>query len=199
MKYPHYHPLSKDPIMKTLISAHELPETKSDPDLYIALIESIISQQLSIKASDTIFKRFLDIFGDKNPTPGQIITIPDETLRGVGISYAKIKYIKGIDEAVSNKKIDLDALHTMTDEEVITELTKLKGIGRWTAEMLLIFSLKRDDVFSLGDLGLRKAVSKLYNVDREDLKTIGTISMKWSPFRSYASRLLWKSLDNTPK
>jgi DNA-3-methyladenine glycosylase II len=199
MKHPRYYPLSKDPIMKTLISVHELSDSTADPDLYIALIESIISQQLSVKASDTIFKRFLGVFGDKNPVPGQILPIPDEALRAVGISYAKIKYIKGIDEAVSKKTIDLNALHTMNDEDVIAELTKLKGIGRWTAEMLLIFSLKRDDIFSLGDLGLRNAVAKLYNVDRDDLKTIEKISMTWSPYRSYASRLLWKSLDNTPK
>lgn len=200
MNHKHYHQaLATDPIMNDLLGIHELEELPTGRDLYTSIVESIISQQLSVKASDTIYKRFLALFGGKAPQPGQILAIPDEDIRAVGISYAKIKYIKGLDEAVTTKAIDLHKLHEMSDEMVISELTKLKGIGRWTAEMLLIFSLGRADVFSMGDVGLRNAVAKLYNVDRDNLDAIGIIVAQWSPYKSYASRLLWKSLDNAPK
>ena len=191
--------LARDPVMEKLISQFPLPELPKTPNLFFALIESVVSQQLSVKASDTIMKRFLGLFGDQIPEPGQIAAIPDDTIRAVGISYSKIKYIKGIEAAVLAGELDLNALHDMADEDVIAELIKLKGIGQWTAEMQLIFSLRRPDVFSMGDIGLRNAVSKLYGVYRDSLHEIESISLQWKPYRSYASRLLWKSLDNTPK
>ncbi len=191
--------LSSDLVMKKLIKKHDLqPITKSfgEDKLFRDIVESIISQQLSVKASDTIYKRFLFLFGNKFPTPVEIIKKSDDDIRGCGISYSKIKYIKGVAQAISDKSINLDGLHDLTDEEVVDALVALKGIGRWTAEMLLIFSLAREDIFSLGDIGLRNAVARLYNVGRDDLESIEKISTTWSPYRSLASRYLWKSLDN---
>lgn len=191
--------LQKDPVIKKLIDSYELPGWSYDKNLFLELVESIIGQQLSVKAADTITKRFKIAVGSDTPTPEQILAVDDDTLRTAGNSYSKIKYIKGICTAVINKEVDFESLRELDDELVIDELIQLKGVGRWTAEMFLMFSLGREDVFSLGDLGLRNAVSRLYNVDRDDLKAIETISLAWKPYRSLASRYLWKSLDNTPK
>jgi DNA-3-methyladenine glycosylase II len=191
--------LSKDPIMKKLIDTYELPGWSYDKNLFLELVESIIGQQLSVKAADTINKRFKEAVGSDAPTPEQILAVDDDTLRAAGNSYSKIKYIKGICTAVISKEIDFESMRELSDEEVISELVKLKGVGPWTAEMFLMFSLGREDVFSLGDLGLRNAVARQYGVDRDDLKAIEKISQRWNPYRSLASRYLWKSLENTPK
>ncbi len=191
--------LSKDPVMKKLIETYELPGWSYSGNLFLEICGSIIGQQLSVKAGNTIEQRFLSLYADKNPTPMQVLNTDDEKLRTCGLSYAKIKYVKGVCESIINQEIDFESMRTWPDEEVIESLIKLKGIGRWTAEMFLMFSYGREDVFSLGDLGLRNAVSRLYGVNRDDLLAIETISQKWKPYRSLASRYLWKSLDNTPK
>jgi len=190
--------LRKDLVLREIIKEYKLEELNGKTDLFQDLIESIINQQLSGKAAATIFKRFKLLFGDKFPTPAQVSKISDEKIRECGISYPKIKYIKGICRAISDKSLNVKKISTLSDEEVIIELTKLKGVGRWTAEMILIFSLRRPDVFSIGDLGLRTAVSVHYKIDREDKNRIEEISKNWTPFRSLASRLLWRSLNNKP-
>lgn len=188
--------LSVDPVLAKLIKKFGELEIKSDPNLFEHVISSIISQQLSVKASDTIEKRFTKLFGDKFPKPKQILKMDAEKIRECGISYPKIGYIKGIAEAVDEGRLKIDDLPNLPDEEVLEELIKLKGIGRWTGEMLLIFALGRQDIFSMGDLGLRNAISKLYGIDRDNLVEIEKITLKWSPYRSFASRYLWLSLDN---
>lgn len=188
--------LSTDPIMAGLIKRHKLEIKYHKPKLFESLTEAVVSQQLSVKAADTIFARFLKLFGGKFPEPRQIIDIDPQLIRNAGISRPKINYIRGIAKAIIDREVDFEALAKKADEEVMAELTKLKGIGKWTAEMILIFSLFREDVFSLGDLGLRTAVSRLYDVARDDYAAIEKISVQWKPYRSIASRLLWKSLDN---
>lgn len=184
--------------MRELISKYDLVELSGTVDLYMSLLESIISQQLSVKAADTIFKRITSILGE--PIDPQILLdTPDETLREAGASRPKIKYMKGIAEAKLKGELENEIFVNLSDEEVANTLIKLKGVGMWTAEMTLIFTLKRPDVFSVGDLGLRTAVGKLYNVDRGDIEKILEISEQWKPYRSYAARYLWKSLDNTPR
>lgn len=190
--------LSVDPVMKKLINTYELPGWSFEKNLFLELVDSIIGQQLSVKAGDTITKRFYALFSDKKPEAKDIVKIDTEKMRGCGISYSKIKYIKGVAQAVVDG-FDFDGLKRLPDEEVIEKLIELKGVGRWTAEMFLMFSLGREDVFSMGDLGLRNAVARLYNVDRDDIQKIEKISLKWKPYRSLASRYLWKSLDNEPK
>lgn len=163
--------------------------------LYEELVESIIGQQLSGKAADTIFKRFLGLYKDsKFPAPEVLLKTDTEKLRGAGMSYSKASYIKNIAKAFKNGDLDIKILRKMSDEEIIKELTKIKGVGNWTAEMILIFTFKRDDVFSLGDAGLRRAIKNLYSIEKE--KDILRLSEKWKPKRSYACWYLWRSLDN---
>lgn len=185
-----------DPKLYKVALLVELDELIKPTDYFIDLVESIISQQLSIKAADTIFGRFTKLFPNELITPEELIKIPDQKIRNAGISFSKIKYIKGIAQAILNKQLDLSKLELMNDGEVIEELVKLKGVGVWTAEMFLIFTLGRKDVFSTGDLGLRNAIIKLYKLkEKPTIDELLTISEKWSPNRTIASRILWKSLE----
>lgn len=187
--------LRKDLIMKKLIEKFELSKPTNNGDLFLDIIDTIISQQLSKKAGDTILARFLELFKIE-VTPQAVLKISDKKLKKTGISFQKISYIKGVTKAFVDGSIKLEHLSSLPDEEVIIELTKLKGLGRWSAEMILMFSLNRLDVFSSGDLGLCSAVAKLYGIDRKDKKKIEEISIKWKPYRTIASRYLWKSLQN---
>jgi len=185
-----------DPILYDVAVKIILPTHAKSRDYFIDIIESIISQQLSIKASDTIFGRFKKLFPIELITPKGILKIPDEKIRECGISYSKIKYIKGISQAVEDKTIDLNNLDKLSNEEVIIEMVKLKGIGVWTAEMFLMFTLDRPDVFSAGDLGLQNAIVKLYKLkDKPSKDELLKISSKWAPYRTTASRILWRSLE----
>ncbi len=183
--------------MKRLIDQHgEFPERSISKNIFADVVETIVNQQLSGKAGDTIFKRFKALFRTRSfPTPKTILAMPDKKIRAAGLSFSKIGYIKGFSKAVLEKQLNIKKLYELPDEEVIVELVKLKGIGQWTAEMILMFSLARPDVFSGGDLGLCTAVATLYNVDRDDKKRITNIAVRWSPYRSVACRYLWKSLD----
>lgn len=192
--------LSADLKMKAIIETFESPFWPETPvSFFESSVESIVSQQLSVKAADAIYKRFLKLYGGKFPTAREILATDDEKMRACGISRPKIKYIKGLAEMVDKNEIDLDALTNSSDQEVINKLVTVKGIGQWTAEMLLIFDLRRPDVFSYGDLGLRNAIAKTYDIDRDDLISMEKIVNPWSPYRSLAARYLWKSLDSTTK
>lgn len=187
----------KDPILNRLVKKYGAPDGIKDRSefLYEELVESIIGQQLSGKAADTIFKRFLALFDNKFPPPEKLIKTDDEKLRSAGMSYSKAKYIKNIALAFKNKDLDVTKLKKLSDEEVVKELTEIKGVGNWTAEMILIFTFKREDVFSLGDAGLKRAIKNLYNIEKD--VDILKLAEKWKPNRSLACWYLWKSLDNT--
>jgi len=186
----------KDPILLKLhkqYGPHEFEDRSKK--LYEELIESIIGQQLSNKAADTIYKRFLKLFSDgKFPVTEKLLKTDDEKLRSAGMSYSKASYIKNIAQAFRDKTLDVKKLKTMSDEEVKKELTKIKGVGNWTAEMTLIFTLKREDVFSLGDAGLRRAIKNLYKIEKD--ADILKLAETWKPKRSYACWYLWRSLEN---
>ncbi len=186
--------LKKDKVLAKIIAKHAAPVWAKPGDLFSDIVENIIGQQLSGKAANTIIGRFKKVVSVV--VPKKILAISDQQLRDCGMSWAKVKYVKELSRMVQNKELDLEKIKTLPDEEVIVELTKVKGIGRWTAEMVLIFYLQRPDVFSLGDLGLRTALASLYKISRDDLKKIAKISATWSPHRSLASRYLWISLDN---
>lgn len=185
-----------DPVLNTLIKKYPKPHFTDRSDFLLReLIESIISQQLSIKASDTIFARFVGLFPHGEfPSAEQILAIDDELIRSAGLSYAKVSYVKSVANAFVGDLIDIEKIRKQSDEDVITELTQIKGIGRWTAEMILIFTLYRPDVFSIGDLGLRNAITKLYGVT--DRKEMLKLSETWKPHRSTACWYLWRSLEN---
>lgn len=161
--------------------------------LFLDLVEIITGQQLSMAAAKSIFNRFLALF-EGNPTSEVVLATPDEKLRTIGFSSSKVKYVKNIAKEVSFG-LDLKKLAQLSDEEIKKELMKIKGIGPWSVEMFLIFSLKRPDIFSVGDLGLRTAIEKLYGISRDDKQAILTLAESWRPHRTLASRLLWSSLE----
>lgn len=187
--------LAKDPVMKKLIKKHGKLELNWEADLWEDLVISIISQQLSDKAATTISNRFRKLFGKKFPAPKQVLKIPDEKIRECGLSWSKVAYVKNIAKAMDSADLVMEKLMKMTDEEALRELTKIKGIGIWTAEMTLMFTLQRPDVFSFGDAGLRAAIAKNYKVGREDTAGMEKIAEKWRPHRTLAARYLWKSLE----
>lgn len=192
----------QDPVMKELIVKYgevtlEGNYMESAGMLFADLARSIAGQQLSGKAATTIWGRVEKLLSGEI-TPIKYLATADEDLRQAGLSGNKTKYIKNLAEAVQNGTIQLDKMKDLTDEEVIAQLTTVKGIGRWTAEMFLIFSLARPDVFSFGDGGLYNAMKKLYGGVLTRAKQ-EEITERWKPYRTYASLLLWESLDNTPK
>lgn len=187
----------KDLILYKAAMQHGKTIVKTESDNYFAsLCESIISQQLSVKVSDVIYNRFKSLLHNVIE-PKRILKLTVEELRALGISNAKARYILDLSEKVYTKQVDLDSLKNMTEQEVIDELTKVKGIGRWTAEMFLMFSLGREDLFSTGDLGLKRAIEKLYQIKDPTVEKLLEISENWKPYRTYACRILWNSLDNT--
>lgn len=186
--------LSQDPVMKSLVDTLEINPLQKSNQLFHDLLESVTSQQLSVKAADTIFQRFKTLLPEAL-TPQGVYALTHEQLRAAGLSNAKATYIHAIAHEIVINKLDPQTLYSMSDQEVISQLTKIKGIGQWTAEMVLIFSLARPDIFSVGDLGLRAAIEKHYGIERTKLKEIETLSQQWQPYRSYACRYLWKSLS----
>ncbi|MDQ3018313.1 MAG: DNA-3-methyladenine glycosylase [bacterium] len=198
VKDPKKYLQSVDPILAAVIAQIQLPYRKpSRRSRFEGLVEAIVSQQLSVKAADTIFERFTQLFPGKNfPTPEEVANTSIAKLRSVGLSGSKATYILDLAQKVSSKELKLQSLHRLEDEAVIEELVKIKGIGRWTAEMFLMSSLNRPDLFSHGDLGLRNAIAKWYGFKKPlTQKQIEKIVQKWSPHRTLASRYLWKSLD----
>lgn len=189
-----------DPVLASLFLAAKPSTVRPSKKYFESLADAIMSQQLSGKAAATIIKRFKALFGPAGfPTPAHVLAKSDSELRLAGLSGAKVSYIKNLATAFENKTLDFSKVNKLTDEEVIEMLIKVKGIGRWTAEMFLIFSLGRPDVFSFGDLGLRNAVKKLYKLRKDPspakLKKLSTL---WQPHRTCASLYLWASLDNRP-
>lgn len=157
---------------------------------------------MSTKVATVIHNRFLALYGGSEPTPQQILDTPFETLRGIGLSNAKTGYVKNVAQFEIDFGMDHKKLHRMENEEVITYLTQIKGVGRWTVEMLLMFALGREDVFAIDDLGIQNAMIKLYKLKIDNKKKFREqllqISAKWSPYRTYACRHLWNWKDNAP-
>ena len=185
--------------MKKLVEDHGKLTLTESKDYFSDLASMIIGQQLSGKAAATIWKRVSALAGD-NLSADKILSISDDALRQAGASSNKVKYIKNLAQAVIDKSLNLENMLNHDDEEIIRQLTAIKGVGRWTAEMFLIFSLARPDVFSLGDGGLNSAVNRLYgNGAVLEKDEILNIAEKWKPYRSIASLYLWRSLDNKGK
>jgi DNA-3-methyladenine glycosylase II len=165
-----------------------------------ALVGAIVSQQLSTKAAATIFSRFVELFEDRQPSAEAIDTLSDQVLRGVGLSGQKVGYLRDLCARLADGRLALDELETLEDERVIGRLISVKGFGRWTAEMFLMFRLHRPDVLPVGDLGIVNAVQRLYRLRRRpDAKRILKIGEPWRPYRSVACWYLWQSLRRDPK
>ena len=166
-------------------------------DPFQSLIEAIIFQQLAGRVANTINRRFLDYYNNILPTPEQIISTPAHMLKAkVGLSSKKIEYIKDVSARIIDKRLNLALMSEMTDEEIVNQLIQVKGIGRWTAEMFLIFCLGRKDIFPVDDLGVRKAIQKVYNLpELPKSSAMLVIAQPWKPYRSIATWYLWKSLS----
>ena len=191
----------RDPVLRALIQrlgpCRMADRQHADP--FKALIHAIVSQQLSTKAAATIAARFAALFGDEFPTPLQVLRMSDERLRAVGLSGQKIGYIRDLCERIRKETLKLDSFERMADDQVIAALTQVKGIGRWTAEMYLMFRLHRPDVLPLGDLGIIRAVQKNYRLRQAPTAgRLEKIGESWRPYRSVACWYLWASLHNEP-
>ena len=168
-------------------------------DAYGALLRAIVGQQLSVAAARTIYGRFTELFGGHTPTPEELLEVDIDALRGVGLSGAKARYVRSLADHVISGELELDRLDELPDEEVARELIAVKGLGQWSVDMFLIFHLGRPDVLPVGDLGVRRAVERLYGLEAlpsaAELEALGE---RWRPWRSLASLYLWESLDNAP-
>ena len=191
--------LCKDKQLKNLLHRQPVFQLKKRRDIHLYLCASIMSQQLSVKVADIIYKRFLNLYGAAKPSALQISQTPFEVLRSIGLSAAKTSYVLNVAAFAMEQGITSRKLNQMNDEEVIAYLTQIKGVGRWTAEMLLMFALGREDVFSADDLGIQTAMRHLYKLDISDKKNfrrqILSIAQKWTPYRSYACMHLWAWKD----
>jgi DNA-3-methyladenine glycosylase II len=194
--------LSKDKKLKPLLETLEPYQLVKRKNVCLRLCASIMSQQLSTKVAEVIFRRFLELYEGSEPTPQQIIDTPFDKLRGIGLSNAKVSYVQNVARYVIEHKADDKKLYKMSNEEVIAFLTPIKGVGRWTVEMLLMFTLGREDVFAVDDLGIQQAMTKIYKLDTTDKKALREnmlkLSAKWSPYRTYACFYLWKYKDTKP-
>jgi DNA-3-methyladenine glycosylase II len=168
-------------------------------DAYGTLLRAIVGQQLSTKAAQTIYLRVLDLFGGSAPSPEQLLEASEADLRGAGLSGRKVEYIRDLASHLLSGELELDRLDELSDEEAIEEIVAVRGLGRWTAEMFLLFHLERPDILSGGDLGIRKAVQIEYGLDEMPTpERVLEIGEPWSPHRSLASLYLWESLAAVP-
>jgi DNA-3-methyladenine glycosylase II len=199
MKY--FEHLKKDKKL-ALILTEPLSVLQYRQNIPLRLIASIMSQQLSTKVAKVIYQRFLELYNGEEPQPEQILSTPKETLRSIGLSNAKVSYVHNVAAFCIEQNMKDKKLLGMTNEEVIELLTQIKGVGRWTVEMLLMFTLGREDVFAVDDLGIQNAMIKLYRIRSKDKKKIKermlALSKKWSPYRTYACMHLWQWKDNVP-
>lgn len=195
------HLSSSDPVIAELIAEHTVTPLISHSNYYQELVQSIIGQQLSVKAARTIRNRFVALFGDEFPTPDAILTKDIETLRSVGLSRQKAVYIQDLAYKVIEGEVRFDTLDGLTNDEIITELTKIKGVGMWTVHMFLMFCMGRLNVLPTGDLGIRTGIKKLYGYnylpEPAEIMQLATTN-GWQPYASVASLYIWKSLDNMP-
>jgi len=196
--------LKKDKILSKIINNSKEIKPSLEFDLYRYLIESIVSQQLSVKVADIIFNRVLDLFPDRYPESKQLIAMDIEILRNAGLSYRKVDYLKNVAEFSLKNTFDYETLQKKTDEELIAYFTQIKGVGKWTVQMLLMFPMDRADVFPVDDLGIQTNMKKLYvlisdkkipnSLTKKELKfALEKIAANWKPYRTLASKLIWNA------
>lgn len=195
--------LRKDKQLKKILTKQELHVLDKKKNVHLDICGSIISQQLSTKVARVIEERFLNLFDTKTPPPARIIALPFDKLRSIGLSNAKTNYVRNVCNFFIENKVTDSKLHKMEDEALVEYLTQIKGIGRWTAEMILMFTMGREDVFAVDDFGIQQAMAKLYSLDSTDKKTLKqnmiNISQNWRPYRTYACRYLWSWKDTPEK
>jgi DNA-3-methyladenine glycosylase II len=193
--------LQKDKRLAKIIGT-DVHELKLHPNIPLRMMASIMSQQLSTKVAAVIYKRFLQLYKGKEPKPQQVLDTPAEALRAIGLSNAKVSYVHNVAKFCIDNKITDKKLLAMSNDDIIELLVQIKGIGKWSVEMLLMFTLGREDVFSVDDLGIQQAMIRIYKIDNSDKKVMKErmlrLSAKWSPYRTYACLHLWRWKDNVP-
>lgn len=191
--------LNKDRVLKRVIQQAGEIKSRKDTDLYLALMRAIVGQQLSIKAAATIWKRLLSLFDSGYPDAKKVARMKDDKLRSVGLSYQKAGYVKNIATFSLKNTLDYKKLKNKTDDELIEYLVQIKGVGRWTVEMILMFSLNRPDIFPNDDLGIQNGMKKLYLISASNKKELFAemerISAAWKPYRTLACMYIWKYKD----
>lgn len=194
-----------DPVIAKLIDRYGTPDGllerrgRRPGDAYGALVRSIVGQQLSTRSARAIFGRLIGLFDDRTPTPRELLDVDPQTLREVGLSRAKVVYLRDLAEHVEDGELDLEGIAELPDEDVAAQLTQIKGLGPWSVQMFLIFHLGRPDVLPVGDLGIRRAIQDQYGLgELPDAAEMERIAEPWRPNRSLASLYLWRSLDATP-
>ncbi len=199
------HLRAADPVLKQLIDQVGVdglgdPRAGRPADHYGALVRSIVGQQLSTRAARAIYARLTERFGGRTPTPQKVLDDdPDELRAAAGLSHAKVRYLRSLAEHVIDGRLELEKLDALSDQEIIAELTAVKGIGTWSAHMFLMFHLQRPDVLPTGDLGIRRAVMLAYGLAAlPDPASLERIAEPWRPYRTLACRYLWRSLSATP-
>ena len=194
--------MRRDPVLAAIIKRHGpcvLGEARDRFDHFTMLVRAIVFQQLSTKAATTIYNRLLERMPGGVANPHSIAAMSDEALRAAGISRQKAAYLRDLAGRVAAGDVPLDSIESLPDEEVVAALTRVKGIGRWTAEMFLIFRLQRPDVLPVGDLGILNAIQRAYRLRKKPTaKRLQKIGEPWRPYRSIACWYLWRSLDNEP-
>jgi DNA-3-methyladenine glycosylase II len=196
--------LREDPVMARLIDEHhevvrrDLARERPG-DAYGSLLRSIVGQQLSTKAARTIYGRLAEIFGGRAPTPRELLSTDPERIRAAGLSNAKVAYLRDLALHVEQGTLELERLPDLSDAEVTEQLTAIRGLGQWTADMFLMFHLGRPDILPVGDQGIRNAVRVQYRMRKlPDAKRLEKVARPWRPYRTLASLYLWSSLDNQP-
>lgn len=191
--------LSKDMRLLPALEGRDALVLKRKRNIFLHLVSSIISQQLSTKVADVIYNRFLELYDNTAPTPEQVLEMEFDKLRSIGLSNAKTTYVRNIAQYAIDNDMSDKRLYKMSNDEVMEFLLPIKGVGRWTVEMQLMFALGREDVFAVDDLGIQQAMIKLYKLKTDDKKQLRTkmlkLSEKWQPYRTYACMHLWRYKD----
>ena len=199
MASKYYEHLAKDKKLKPLLDEQDTLKLQKKKNVCLHLMASIMSQQLSVKVAKVIYRRFLELYEGKEPTPQEVLDTPFEKLRGIGLSNAKVHYIQNIAAYAIMHGMEDKKLYKMSNEEVMEFLLPIKGVGKWTVEMQLMFALGREDVFAADDLGIQLSIARLYKLDMTDKKAfrekILKLSAKWSPYRTFACMDLWRYKD----
>lgn len=194
------HLATADPVLAKLIAEHGKCSLEAAPDLFRAMVFTVVSQQLATKAASAIQARVVKMFTLRGLTPRRVLKATDKQLRGCGLSGGKVKTLRAVAEAFVNRHVKPKAIHTLTDREVAELLLPIHGIGPWSVDMILMFSLCRPDVLPVGDFGIRCAARNLYGLDEPaDPDTLVRIAEPWRPYRTVASWYLWRSIDPIPQ
>lgn len=195
---PYKSHLKKDKKLTTILK-HQTFSLELHNNIPLRLMRSIMGQQLSTKVAAVIYQRFINLYKGKEPKPNQVLQTPFDELRAIGLSNAKVNYVQNVAKFCIENKITDKRLSKLSNKEIIEQLTRIKGVGQWTVEMLLMFSLGREDVFSVDDLGIQQAMCKLYEIDATNKKlmkqTMQQIAQNWQPYSTYACLHLWAWKD----